>query len=1245
MYSKQANNSLFLFIALLSTSLFFTTANAQPTRLVWQDKAESAITVKGERFIVPTLYRTLLLDLEAMQEQLSLAPLEFTPLAQTNPLTLILPMPDGGFERFAVVLSPIMEEGLAKKFPQIKTWAGQGIDDPTATIRFDITQFGFHAQILSAVHGRIFIDPYSRNDTEHYICYYTRNYPKPAGKEFSCLVPENAHKERINFTPEQLDEAMANFRSSDGQLRTYRTAVAATGEYTAFHGGTVAAGVAAITTSLNRVTGVYERDVAVRLTLIANNNLIVYTNSSTDPYSNNDPGALLDEVQGNIDAVIGSANYDVGHVVSTGGGGVASLGVPCVGGSKARGVTGTSSPIGDPFDIDYLAHEMGHQFGAQHTFNGNAGSCSGNRSASSAYEPGSGTTIMAYAGICSPQDLQNNSDDHFHAQSNAQIIAYVTAGSGNNCPVKTATGNLAPTADAGPSYTIPKSTPFSLTGVGTDANGDAITYCWEQWNLGAAGAPNSPSGDAPIFRSFSPTTNPIRVFPKWSDIINNTQTIGELLPSYGRTLNFRLTVRDNRSGGGRIATANTNVVVADGAGPFQVTAPNTSGVTWTAGSTATVTWSVANTTAAPVSCANVDILLSVNGGTTYPHTLATGVPNNGSAVVNIPIIPATTQARVMVRGSGNIFFDISNANFSVSQPSTPTFVMAVSPTVQSVCAPANATYNINITGFAGFSSVVNFSAAGVPPGATAVFSPPTVIPSGTNTLTITNTGSAQQGTYNITITANGGAITQTASVVFAVSQGTPAQAIPTSPVTGAINVSTTPIFAWIPIANAATYTLEIANNIGFSPVLSTQNNLTTNTYTPPAGLLTANATYYWRVRGENGCANGAFSPIYSFTTVTSTCTTYSSTDVPKNISSSGTPTITSNLTISGSGVISDLNVKPLTGTHTYINDLVFNLRSPANTTVLLFGNICGSQNNFNVNLDDEAASANYPCPPTGGGTYKPQGSLADFDGQNANGTWVLTVNDTYSGDGGQLQNWGLEVCVASTPPTAFQVVQLRAFLEGAYNTTNGNMSTNLRTGTNIIPLAQPYNKVPWLYTGTESVGTATLIPTNATDWVIVEARSATDPNVLIARRAGFLLNNGYVIDIDGTVNGVKFTTLTNGTPYYFVLRHRNHVDVMTPQPITLYNHQASYDFTLKVDNAAGANQQKLMSNGVAALIAGDYDGNGVLTFGDFNVFVNQNPASNLYREADGNLDRNVNTADFNLHQINAGHIGISPIRY
>ena len=628
---------------------------------LWTDVDDSFLKTVVERDIVPRSYRTVDLDLAALEAVLASAPLErstdLTKIPETGEVILSLPLPAGGFARFSVVESPIMEPGLAAKFPEIATYRGQGVDDPSASVRFDVTPAGFHAMFRSST-GTVYIDPYSRYDRNHYISYRASDADS-GGRTFSCEV--EGHAPTVH--------AASDRTAAKGglMLRTYRTAVAATGEYTAFHGGTVPLGQAAIVTAMNRVNEIYESEVSIRMVLVANNDQVVYTNSATDPYTNDDGVTMLGQNQANLDAVIGSANYDIGHVFSTGGGGVASLGVPCINGSKARGVTGLGSPTGDPFWVDFVAHEMGHQWSGNHTFNGDEGSCAGgNRNPATAYEPGSGTTIQAYAGICGAQNLQSNSDPYFHGISLDEIINYSTVGAGNNCPVQTATGNSAPTADAGAAYTIPLETPFELCGSGTDPDLDPLTFAWEEFDLGPAGAPGLPSGNAAIFRSWPPTASSCRTFPRISDLAAGTLVIGELLPTYARTMNFRLTARDNRSGGGAVGDDATTVTVSDAAGPFVVTAPS-SGGSLPQGSMQTVTWNVAGTDAAPVSCATVDILLSADGGLTYPTVLAAGVANSGSQSVALPNA-ANFAARVQVRCASNIFFDISDVDFGIGVP-------------------------------------------------------------------------------------------------------------------------------------------------------------------------------------------------------------------------------------------------------------------------------------------------------------------------------------------------------------------------------------------------------------------------------------------------------------------------------------------------------------------------------------------------------------------------------------------------
>jgi hypothetical protein len=602
--------------------------------------------------IRPKNFRAFNLNHARLQAVLKAAPKE-SKAKVSSPVEITLPTPDGRLVRFRFVESSVMDPELEAQFPEIKTYVGQGIDDPTATVRFDSMPSGFHAQILSP-DGAVYIDPYSRGDTNLYTCYYKRDYRRTEG-EFTCFAAdEPVAVQKAGVKPKALGE---------NSLRTYRLACAATGEYTQFYGGTVAGGLAAIVSAINRVTGVYETEVGIRLVLVAKNNLIVYTNSSTDPYTGNNPGLLLTQNQSNLDFIIGNTNYDIGHVFSTSGGGLAGVGVTCVAGSKAYGETGMYPPIGDAFWIDYVAHEMGHQFGATHTFNGGASGCGGNRCASTAFEPGSGSTIMAYAGVCGTDNLQPHSDPYFHSASLEQIKAFVTSGAGSASAFITGLTNNSPNISAGDYYVIPKSTPFVLSATGIDPDGDSLTWCWEERDLGpCTPLASADNGSSPLFRSFSPTSKASRTFPRLSDILNNSVTLGETLPTTTRTMSFRVTARDNHPGGGGMMSADTLVSVWADAGPFRITAPN-SAVTWSGYQT--VTWDVAGTTGQPINAADVNILLSTDGGQSFPIVLAANVPNSGAQGVLLPNI-TTSSARIKVQAADNIFFDISRANFSIA---------------------------------------------------------------------------------------------------------------------------------------------------------------------------------------------------------------------------------------------------------------------------------------------------------------------------------------------------------------------------------------------------------------------------------------------------------------------------------------------------------------------------------------------------------------------------------------------------
>jgi len=651
-------NSIFILLIIVALPTAYAGTGSQ----VFWTKNDPANLRNIQRSWYPAHYGIFTLQHAAMKNFLSGAPMENNDRLHSS-LVIELPMPDGSFQRYSLVESPVMEPALANAYPMIQTYAGKGIDDVTATLRCDFTPFGFHAYVLSA-NGTLYIDPLDFGNPNRYIVYYKQDIP-PQLYRMNCLLETTDEKSELNSEHSRLYQP-TSFMSIGSELRTYRLALAADYEYTQYYGGTVAGALAGMVTSINRVNGVYERELDIHMNLVANDTLLIYTTTS-DPYTNNNGGTMLTQNQTTCNTVIGSANYDIGHVFSTGGGGVANLGCVC-GNSKAKGVTGSPDPIGDPFDIDYVVHEMGHQFGANHSFNATTGSCGGgNRAASAAYEPGSASTIMGYAGICGTNDLQPHSDAYFHTKNFDEIVAYSQTGNGNTCPVITSTGNNPPVLTVPTtSFTIPYLSPFKLAASATDPDGDTVTFCWEEYDLGPAGNWNAPSGNAPIFRSFNATTSPERMFPKLTDILNNTTTVGEIKASYARSLAFRCTARDNRSMGGGVthsqSTVNLNVI--NTGTPFAVTYPNTTGISWSAFAAETITWDVAQTDTAPINTPTVNIYLSTDNGQTFPVVIATGVPNNGSYSFSVPAAPTTT-GRILVEGAGNIFLDINDQPFTI----------------------------------------------------------------------------------------------------------------------------------------------------------------------------------------------------------------------------------------------------------------------------------------------------------------------------------------------------------------------------------------------------------------------------------------------------------------------------------------------------------------------------------------------------------------------------------------------------
>lgn len=630
------------------------------------DKLSNKILVETNS--KPTSFDLYKLNASNFKKELKEAPTRHSP---TSNVVVELPVSDGELQYFEVYDAPVMAAGLQKKYPSIKSYVAQGIDDPTAIARISVSEIGVHIMISSGSYATIYIDPYTQSQT-HYIVY-AANSLSASADSFQCLVEGQKQESDVELYNE-------TYSANDGKLRTYRLALASTRQYSNFHlirqqiptSATEYDKKEGVLSEMNvamtRINGVFERDLSVTMELVDNNDELIFLDAVTDPYTNNDAFAMLSENQTTVDNIVGFSNYDIGHVFSTGGGGVAYLGSVCSSLSyniKAGGVTGLTSPISDAFYIDYVSHEMGHQFGANHTFNGSAGSCGGgNRNDTTAMEPGGGSTIMGYAGICTPQNVQTSSDSYFHAISILEMWTNITGY--NSCATESNTNNLPPVVDTGSTVTIPMSTPFVLNGVATDPDGDVLTYTWEQMdNQIAVQPPMSTSSQGPLFRSIEPTEESYRYFPKMETIlIGSTENTWEVLPSVGRVLEFRLTVRDNVAGGGASGRDDKTVIVSESAGPFMITSQNSS-TTWGVNSEETITWDVANTDSAPVNSANVDILFSIDGGFTYPITLAQNVPNSGNAVITVPN-EETTIGRVMVKASENIFFDVNNKNITVT---------------------------------------------------------------------------------------------------------------------------------------------------------------------------------------------------------------------------------------------------------------------------------------------------------------------------------------------------------------------------------------------------------------------------------------------------------------------------------------------------------------------------------------------------------------------------------------------------
>lgn len=1237
-------------LVLLFIFIFF---NSFGQNALWTKVSEETVksAAKMDRAAMPTQYALYSLNLDLFRSTLRKAPLDTD--GGISDVIIPFPNPNGELAEYRIYEAPIMEEGLAKKFPDIKSYSAISLKNSAETIRFSMTVFGLHVMSLSGENGTFYIDTYTK-DLRHYIVYSRQDIT--ARKSFHCEVVDTSSEEMRS-----IENAVQN-RASDGFFRTYRLAMACTIEYAAFHvnaaglaSGTLsqkkAAVLSAMVVTMTRVNGVFEKDMSLRMNLVANNDLIIFIDS--DSFDNTNSSTLINQSQTVINATIGSANYDIGHTVSTGGGGLAQLNSPC-GTSKARGITGQGSPVGDPFDIDYVAHEMGHQWGANHTQNN---AC--NRNATTAVEPGSASTIMGYAGICAP-NVQSNSDAYFHTVSITEMSNFL-AGTGGTCGTSISSGNIAPIANAGSDFTIPKGTAFILKGSGSDPSGDVLTYCWEQTNTEASTQPPTQTATTgPNFRSITPSTSPNRFMPPLASVVANVlNPTWEVVPTVARTMNFALTVRDNRSINGGQTSRDDMILTVANVGPFLVTSPNTA-VSYPGNVLQTITWDVAGTTANGINCANVDILLSTDGGLTFPITLLTATPNDGSQAFVIPNSPGTTN-RIMIAGTNHLFYDVSNTNFTITAGTADT-IAPTAPTLSTSNTTSNSTV-LSWTGATDNIAVTSYS----------IYRSGTLIGTSTSN-TYTVTGLSPSTNYSFTVRARDAdgnfSVDSNSRSVLTLASDTTA---PTAPVlSNSLTAITSTFLSWTAATdNVGVVSYDVYRNGVFLI------NRTTTTYL--VNGLTASTAYTFYVRAKDAAGN-----VSSNSNVVNV-TTQSPDGTPPTA-----PTLSASNTTSTSTILSWSGATDNVGVTAYD---VYRGATLLGTTSSLTYTVTGlsplTTYSFSVRAKDEAGntsgSSNVVTVTTTEFTYCTSQGNSVADELIGNVT-IGTINNTSTGGSGytDFTSISTNLTLGSTPTISITPFWTGStFSEGYavfidYNRdgdfadsgetvfTRAATTTTPVTGTFTVPLtaatgttrmrvSMKYNAIPTacetfsygqvedysvnLVSPTTTLNlklfiegyydtfTGTMRPVKANQGIGVSTTDVEDITVelrnastyaLVATTTASLKTNGTAV--------CSFASAYNGN-YFISVKHRNALQTWSTAPVSFAVAPVTYDFSNAQTKAYGSNLV-LVNSGIWAIYSGDINQDEAIDNSDSDqlfIDIENSAFGNLSTDLNG--DGSVDNAD------------------
>jgi hypothetical protein len=973
-----------------------------------------------EAIYTPEKFAAFELNLTGMAKHLLSAPMEFEEKDQS--FVLSLPMPDGKMRAFQVYYSAVMQEGLALKYPNIRSYKGYAVDNKSTNVRFSVGPRGFWASI----HGKnnIYIDAAGENNTEQYIVYYTKDYREDISEyNLSCgmdpysILEDDLAEGALFDSPQYPDEAIELRNTTTAcdsvNLYTYRLALSCTGEWANVHGGTVESVLEDMVISVNRINQIYENEFSIRMLLIDDNDKLIWLDSETDPFPTaNNGGELLSINTSVLNNNVGLNTYDIGHVFTRGCndvGGIASVGSVCNAIRKGSAVTCHYTNNLNYIITNVTAHEMGHQFSARHTFN----NCSGNETAGSDYEPGGGTTIMAYCGLCGGNNVDYNCLENFHAHSVEQIMNFSRIGGGSLCANVLASTNTNPVAilEYEDGFTIPINTPFMLEGSAYDCEGDEMTYSWEQWDLGPQVQIGNPVEDVPIFTAMEPKEVPYRIFPEMSKIINNFSNNSEILPSYTRPLNFRFIVRDNHENGGGTDWANVSFKADASAGPFRVTKP-ASIKTYEVGEEIEIEWDVANTNADPVNCEIVNIWLSQDAGYNYTKLLKYNTPNDGYEKVYLPNIESAL-VRFKVEAADNIFFDISDNYSKIVQPEEASYFIEASPIWQQICLPDVVSVALETVSFNGYQDTLRFEiASGLPEGASVAFIPEKVIPGEAVTLEIDLSTVNERALYNLeilSISTSGDSISRKVDLDVISNDYSDVEIL--APIPGETGASQLINLNWTKSQSADLYNVYLSTNPSFpaDETISVLNSSETSFI--PDETLKKSTLYYWKIEGINECGNRPASEILTFSTEAFSCKTFAYEDFPKDIRSEKTTTLS--VEVAEDTEVADLNIIRIGGDHDNFYDLDGAIVGPDDTRVDLFTSKCFQNGavEFNFGFDDESTQK-FKCPPTQG-TYIPLNPLSEFIGKSAAGTWTLEIYDRQRPKGGELAIFELEICANS----------------------------------------------------------------------------------------------------------------------------------------------------------------------------------------------------------------------------------------